>query len=335
MRVSLLSGLLCALLGLSWGQIAPPNLTPVEKLKIPENQETAATADQPQVVSLAGNALFGLKDEKGEITPLLKKMEAEAENPDLIIQVGLAQDSFMRHKDAVNTYTIGVEKFPKDWRFLRYRGQRLISSRRFQEAVRDLEKAREFTKQSYDVAYYLGLAYYLLGDFDKAAGEFGRCEAQMKEPLSPPENLLGLTSCETGRENQAFVVPLQFWRYLSLRRAGKQAEAKAYIETVSPLWTLTSNKAFYDALLYFRGNKNITDMLEGANEATRDYLIRSTGVAAQLFTEGERQRACSIWQRNAMDAKWNHLGVLAAEAEYYVNSKAACALYTGAAPAKK
>jgi tetratricopeptide (TPR) repeat protein len=325
--------LLCffVFVALAAAQLTPPSgLTPIDQLKIPENKETYANADQPQVLNLAGVSLFGLKDDKGEIAAARAQSEKEPDNPRLLIDLGLLQDSYMRHSDAIATYSDGVAKFPKDWRFLRYRGQRWISLRKFANAIEDLEKARAVTKQSYDVAYYLGLAYYLSGEYEKADAEFGRCEAQLKEPLSPPEDLMGMTSCEVGREDRAFLVPLKFWRYLALRRGGKTAEAKAYAEAVSPLWSLRSNKAFYDALLYFRGNKDVLEMLDGANEATRDYLIRSAGVAVQFFTEGERQRACSIWQRNSMDSKWNHLGVIAAEAEYYLTAKAACALYSSA-----
>jgi hypothetical protein len=69
----------------------------------------------------------------------------------------------------------------------------------------------------------------------------------------------------------------------------------------------------------------------GANEGTRDFLLRSSGVATYLFTEGERAKACGIWARNAMDQNWDHLGVLNSESEYWQNSRAACSLY-GAAP---
>ncbi len=310
-----------------FAQLTPPALTPLEKLSIPENKETLANADQPQAVSLSGNSLFGVKDEKGEIAKARAELAKDPTNADAWVQLGLLQDSFLRYRESIDTYSQAVAKFPSDWRFLRYRGQRLLSTRKFDEALKDLEAARSATKQSYDVAYYLGLAYHFTGEFEKAAAEFERCESQMKTPLAPTEDLRGLTSCESAREDQSFIVPLKFWRYLSLRRAGKMDEAKAYIETVSPLWTLTVNKAFYDALLFFRGTKEITEVLAGSNEASREYLTRSTGVAAFLFTEGERQRACSLWQRNAMDAKWNHLGVIAAESEFYRNSKAACALY--------
>ncbi len=329
MRLFLLSLVPLAFAG---AQATPPSLVPLDKLKIPEATETLANADQPQGLNLAGAALFGLKDEKGEIAAARAELEKDAENPEKWIALGRLQDSFLRYREAIDTYSSGLAKFPQDWRFLRYRGQRQISLRQFGAAVRDLEQARSASKKAYEVAYYLGLAYYFSGDFDQAASEFARCEDQMKNPLPVEEDLKGQISCEGAREDQALIVPLQYWRYLALRRAGKIADAKTYAEGVSPLWTLKTNKAFHDATLYFRGTKEISEMMEGANEGTRDYLIRSAGVAAHLFTEGERQRACSLWQRNALDTKWSHLGVIASEAEYYRNAKAACALY--AAPAK-
>lgn len=315
------------LLSASFAQLAPPALTPVEKLKLPDTSEEQKNPDQPQFVSLSGNSLFGLRDEKGEIAAKQKAVEENPNEANAYIALGLMQDSYLRHAEAIQTYTQGAERFPQDWRFLRYRGQRLITARKFEEAIRDLEAAREKTKKSFDVAYYLGLAYYFKGEFEKAAGELGRCESQMKAPLPGEEDLRGLKSCEDAREDQSYQVPLMFWRYLALRRAGQLDQAKAYAEAVSPLWTLSANKAFYEALLYFRGTKDLSDMMEGSNEATRDYLIRSTGVAAHLFVEGERQKACAIWQRNSLDVKWNHLGVIAAESEFYRNSRAACALY--------
>jgi tetratricopeptide (TPR) repeat protein len=309
-------------------QLLPPALKPVEELKIPEvSKEDQLNPDQPQFLSLAGNALFGLKDKDGEIAKKRKEVEENATDPNQWIQLGLLEDSYMRHRDAIKTYSEGLAKFPNDWRFLRYRGQRHISGRQFREAIEDLEAARQKTKKSYEVAYYLGIAYYFSGEFAKAAAEFGRCEAQMAEPVAADEMLYDLPTCEGARESYAYRVALSYWKYLALKRGGEDKAAKAYAESISPLWTLTANKAFYDVLLYFRGTKELAEMMVGANEATRDYLTRSSAVAAFDFAEGERQKACAIWQRNAMDPKWNHLGVIAAEVEYYSLSKAACALY--------
>jgi tetratricopeptide (TPR) repeat protein len=310
-----------------------PQLTPLEKLKVPQSDETPANADQPQAASINGNALFGAKDKDGVIEQARLAVVKTPTDAGLLLNLGRVQDSFLRFQDSVQTYSTGVEKFPLDYRFLRYRGQRNISIRKFPQAITDLEKAAKMVKTSFDASYYLGIAYYLNGDHDKAQAELGRCEAQMRKPLDVQEDLLGSRNCESLREDPNFLVPLQYWRYLALRRAGKAAEAKAYLEAeVSALLTVRASRAFYDVLLFAKGTREINEMLKGANEGSREYLVRASGAATVLFADGERAQACSVWSRVAMDSNWDHLGVINAESELYRNSKAACALYTAAPP---
>ncbi len=310
----------------------PPALVPLEKLNIPKSEETFTDADQPQAGSLNGNALFGVKDKDGRIAAAVAALTKNPSDAELMLALGRTQDGYMRFSESIGTYSDGVEKFPKDFRFLRYRGHRLISVRKFAEAVVDLEKASKLVPNSFDAAYYLGLAYYFSGEHAKAAVELGRCEAQITKPLTGKKDLLGGRSCEALKEDVNWLVPLQYWRYLALRRSGAMAEAKKYLdEQVSGSHTVSSSKPFYESLLFFKGIKEVNEMMAGANEGTRDFLLRSSGVATYLFTEGERSKACGIWARNAMDQNWDHLGVINAESEYWQNSRAACSLY-GAAP---
>ena len=318
-------------------QPPPPSslqMAPIEKLNIPKSEEGVVNADQPQAASLSGNALFGLKDSDKRISTAQEALNKAPNDADLRLNLGRLQDSLLRFSESIDTYTEGVEKFPKDYRFLRLRGQRYLSVRKFELGLADLKKAAKMVPTSFDAAYYLGLAYYFTGDHAQAAAEFWRCEEQMKRPLKEQTNLMGGRSCEGLRDEENGRIPLQYWRYLALRRAGLQAEAKKYLdEQVNPLLTITVTKPFYEALLFFKGVKEINEMMAGANEGSRDFLTRSSGVATFLFTEGERAQACALWARNAMDQNWDHLGVINAESEYWRNSRAACALYgTPAAP---
>ena len=69
-------------------------------------------------------------------------------------------------------------------RLLRFRGHRYISTRRFDLAVADLEKAIALAPSSFDVAYHLGLAHYLRGEFDAAAKVYRSClDATAAGPL--------------------------------------------------------------------------------------------------------------------------------------------------------
>lgn len=300
----------------------------LEKLNIPKSEESVANADQPQAASLSGNALFGLKDKDQRISTAQKALDKAPDDPELRLSLGRLQDSQLRFLESIATYGEGVEKFPGDYRFLRMRGHRYLSVRKFEQGLADLQKAAKLVPNSFDSAYYLGLAYYFNGDHAQAAAEFGRCEDQMKRPLKEQANLMGGRSCEGLREEENVRIPLQYWRYLALRRAGLSAEARKYLdEQVNPLLTITVTKPFYEALLFFKGVKEINEMMAGANEGSRDFLTRSSGVATFLFTEGERAQACGIWARNAMDPNWDHVGVINAESEYWQNSKAACSLY--------
>lgn len=305
-----------------------PQLVPLDKLKTDVQRESSVGAEQPQVASLGGNALFAAKDTEGIVAAARAEATKYPLDPELLLKLGRTQDALLRFRDSTETYANGIEKFPKDYRFYRMRGQRYISTRQFPKAIEDLERVTKQAPASFEGAYYLGLAYYFNGDHEKAAKELARCEAQMKTPPAISGALPGGRSCESMREDGNWLIPLQYWRYLALRRAGLKAEAKKYLDQdVNALMEIKSTGAFYDALLYFKGVKEINEMLAGANEGNRDYLTRASATATYLFTEGERAKGCAIWSRSAMDSNWDHLGVINAESEYYVNSKGACALY--------
>ncbi len=320
-----------AMAGMAQQAAKPPVLVPLEKLSIPKSEESAKDADQPQASSLNGNSLFGFKDNDGRIASAIAVLAKNSNDPNSYLAAGRMQDSLLRFNESIGTYTEAIEKFPADYRFLRYRGHRYLSVRKFREGVEDLEKAVKMVPNSFEASYYLGLAYYFSGEHAKAAAELGRCEDQIKKPLATKKDLLGGRSCEAMKDDVNWLVPLQYWRFLALRRSGDMAGSKKYLdEEVSSKMTITSSTSFYDSLLFFKGVKEVNEMMVGANEGTRDFLLRSSGVATYLFTEGERAKACGIWSRNAMDQNWDHLGVLNSESEYWQNSRAACSLYEAA-----
>ncbi len=311
-----------------FAQQAPPPLVPLDQLNLPKAEEGVTDADQPQAASLNGNALFGVRDKDGRIAAAVTALKAKPDDAELILDLGRIQDSLLRYSESIRVYSDGIEKHPKDYRVHRYRGQRFVSARKFPEAIADLKTATKLAPNSFDAAYYLGLAYYFQGDHQAAAAELSRCEAQTNKPVANPVDLKGARDCSTFSTDPNALTALQYWHYLALRRAGDMAAAKSYVQTqVREELAVTASKPFYDALLFFKGKKELGDLLAGANEGGRDFLTRSTAAATYLFTEGERAQACQIWARNAMDQNWDHLGVINSESEYWRNSRAACALY--------
>jgi len=330
MRLILPLVCVCAL-----AQQQPPPLVPLDKLSIPKAEEGVTDADQPQAASLNGNALFGVKDKEGRIAAAIAELQKDPDNPDLLLALGRTQDSLLRYNESIPVYAEGMQKFPRDFRFPRMRGQRYISIRRFSDAITDLKLAAKLAPNSFDAAYYLGLALYFNGDHSAAAAELARCEGQLTKASPELADLRGGRACNAMATDPNVIVALQYWRYLALRRAGDTQAARDYVTThVKENLNVTASKPFYESLLFFKGVNDIGNLMAGANEGGRDFLTRSTAAATYLFTEGERAQACQIWARNAMDQSWDHLGVINSESEFWRNSRAACALY-GPPPSNK
>ncbi|MCA9736199.1 MAG: tetratricopeptide repeat protein, partial [Gemmatimonadetes bacterium] len=80
-----------------------------------------------------------------------------------------------QYRQAMRLYTRAAELAPEDWRPWRFRGHRHLSVREFDAGIADLERARELAPYNWDVAYHLGLAYFLAGRFSEAADAYMRC----------------------------------------------------------------------------------------------------------------------------------------------------------------
>ncbi|HIB96733.1 MAG TPA: hypothetical protein EYO70_09315, partial [Candidatus Marinimicrobia bacterium] len=63
------------------------------------------------------------------------------ENADNIIWLGRRTAYFGEYHKAIEIFSEGITKFPDDARMYRHRGHRYISTRKFDLAIEDLEKA--------------------------------------------------------------------------------------------------------------------------------------------------------------------------------------------------
>ena len=129
----------------------------------------------------AGAKFFAQNDEKGEIAAARDKHAADPKNIDLLIALGRAEATVWRYRDAIATYTRGIEIAPNDARLYRHRGHRYISIRAFDKARADLQRAAELNANDFDIWYHLALSYYLLGDLSKAEDAYRKCLAVAEE----------------------------------------------------------------------------------------------------------------------------------------------------------
>lgn len=275
---------------------------------------TLLPAQTVEVTLPGGKAFSGQPDPKGEAARA-EKLLAEPTAANLLAAAKIYDDLWWFSK-SIPVYTRGSQLFPADFRFLRFRGHRNLSTRRFREGAADLERARRLAPDSFDVAYHLGLAYYLEGNFKKAAEAYGRCLAAAGKPAvgaALPEGLRGCHELDRQDNSRAAITE---WMYRSLRRAGRHTEAAKLLDGIREGMTVTTNATYYHSLLYYNGLRTEASILPATGAAAGNTFSTSAyGVAVHHLMEGRKARGCELLTAIVAERAWNAFGLIAAEAD--------------------
>lgn len=272
---------------------------------------------------VAAGAAGAIARAPGTQTPAAEKQLADAEaalakNPDsadALIWVGRRQAYLGRYVDAIDTFTRGIERFPADARFYRHRGHRYITTRRFANAVDDFTKAVALTRGKPDeiepdgqpnarniptstlqtnIWYHLGLAHYLMGDFEAAA----RAYAEDLKINPNDDNLVAVTH----------------WAYMTARRRGRHEEAKRLLAPITKDLKVIENTAYHRLLLMYKGEIPEAELMKTV-DAGLDLVTTGYGVGNWHFYNGRVAEARAIWKRIVATDQKAAFGYIAAEAE--------------------
>jgi tetratricopeptide (TPR) repeat protein len=248
----------------------------------------------PEVVSPLGAKFYAQPDEKGVVAEANKKLAADPKNIELIIGLGLAQASVWRYRDAIDTYTRGIQVAPGIAVLYRHRGHRYISTRQFDKAIADLERAAKLNDKDFDIWYHLGLAYYLKGNFGKAVEAYEKC----RQVAEKDDSLIAVSD----------------WLYMSYRRQGKAEEAARVLERITADLKVEENRAYFDRLMFYKGVKKEADVI---NDKMTDLEIATVGygIANWHLYNGDKAKAREQFQRIVSGKYWPAFGFIAAETE--------------------
>lgn len=242
----------------------------------------------------------------------------DTSSADALIWYGRRLAYLGRYPEAMEVFSKGVDQFPKDARFLRHRGHRAITLRCNQKAIIDLTLAAELTQAKSDeiepdgmpnvqniptstlkgnIWYHLGLALYLEKDFQRAGMVY--------------------KSCLKFSTNPDMYMSTAYWLYITLKRDGKDLEAKALLETVEVGLPLIENEEYYEMLLLYKGvlrEDQLLDKLQSSggsqNNATLGYAM---GIYFQL--KNQPDKAKSMFKEVLSGNQWSSFGFIAAEKE--------------------
>lgn len=229
-----------------------------------------------------------------------------------------------RYQDAIQVYTEGLEKFPRNSRLLRHRGHRYVTIRKPELAVADLEMAAQSvrglddvieqdglpnaagvptTTLQFNIWYHLGLAYFLQQEWDLALGAYRQCERVAVLPDA--------------------IVAIRYWLCLTLVRLGtmdRMHEAEALLEDLPAADDLLENGDYLRLLLLFRDGADGTESWKSNDRGAVGSATLGFGMAnySRYFSKTDRDPLpgfVETCRRVVDETGWAAFGHIAAEAE--------------------
>lgn len=310
-----------ALVSLSLGLTACQSEAPAPAASAPAAAPAPAPEPEPEARSVTGKALVPMElSNRAKLEADLKAAEADlAKNPgsaDALIWVGRRQGYLWQYKNAIATFTKGIETFPDDARFYRHRGHRYITVRNFDGAIADFEKAVALVRGKKDeiepdgapnpagvprstlqfnIWYHLGLAYYLKGDYANAKRAYDEC---MKVS-----------------DNDDSITATSDWLWMTLMRMGDKAAAAKVLTRITPKMDILENGSYHRRLLMYKGLEKPEALLDTANADDLTIATQGYGVGNYYVVTGDTAKAKEIFDRVLAGKQWAAFGYIAAEVD--------------------
>jgi len=245
-----------------------------------------------------------------------KKYKADSTNDEHIIWYGRRLGYLGNYKEAINIYTKGINLHPNNARFYRHRAHRYITLRCFDNAITDLKKAVELTRDQVDeiepdgipneknfptstlqtnIYYHLGLAYYLNGDNRLA--------------------LLAWEKCLDISDNDDMKVATINWLNIVLRKMGRQKDADQHLKEVSGDMEIIENHDYYDIVVMYKAGDETT--LKGKTQNQESISNATLGFALGTYYQlkGDKAKAKELFEKVVAGKQWSSFGYIAAETE--------------------
>ena len=255
-----------------------------------------------EVTSLIGKRLFAERDDETISSAKRRSISKGSQAVADYISLSKAEAGRRQYREAVNTASEGLAKFPENADLLLERGHRELGLRDFLAAQKDLERALKVDPDKLDIHYHLGLALYFQGNFAEAATHFGHARDLAKTDDS-------LIDCSN-------------WLYVSLRRAGQEKEAAKALSPITPsVHNTEPHLAFYLRLLrFYQGQVAEREIIPtkptpGDTELELSYNTISYGLGNWHLYNGDTSGALSFFRNVISGEAWNSWGYIGSETE--------------------
>ena len=220
-------------------------------------------------------------------------LDADPKNISKIIDLGVAQSGARQFREAIATFTRGLEIEPNNALLLRWRGHRYLSVREFDRAFADLTRGGGIDSTIYGIWYHLGVVQYVRGDFAAAAASFARAQ-----PIAPDAGeLAGSTD----------------WLWMSLSRAGRHEDAKAMLDRRPDSKPVTN--AYSRRLQLYRGEIGPDAVVTPADTDDVQVATLAYGLGNWYLVRGDTAQARKWFERSVQSGGWPAFGFIVSEVE--------------------
>ncbi|HYC49993.1 MAG TPA: tetratricopeptide repeat protein [Gemmatimonadaceae bacterium] len=254
---------------------------------------SAATLGAQTVQYKAGSVEYRSQADTGPIARATAASNAAPVSVDRLIALGTAQSGARQFREAIATFTRGMDFEPNNAMLYRWRGHRYLSVREFDKAAADFAKGLSLDSANYGIWYHLGVLRFVHGDFAGAADAFARGQA-----IAP---------------NAGELAGSVDWRWMSLMRAGRADEAAALLRARPD--SLQVENAYRQRLRLYRGEIGPEVVITPADTADVQAATLSYGLGNWYLVRGDTTTAKSWFQRAVASGGWPAFGFMAAEAE--------------------
>jgi tetratricopeptide (TPR) repeat protein len=287
-------------------------------------QATVADARKPEARGLDGRLFYppdltedARKRLEGNLNSATVDFVRNPDDAENIIWLGRRLAYLSRYSETIDVLSRGIARHPDDARLLRHRGHRYITTRQFDRAIPDFERAAKLmagkpdegepdgapgrrpspsATLKFNIYYHLGLAHYLKGDFEKALAAYRDC-------------------MKFSTDNDDSLVATSDWLYMTLRRLGRKEEAQKVLEPIKEGMNVLDNAAYYNRLLMYKGLRKPEEVLRSDEQDPLQVATQGYGVGNWYLVNGDQERAKGIFKRVVAGSQWAAFGFIAAEAD--------------------
>lgn len=283
--------------------------------------QKSSTPDLPpgsEAISFSGKPIYVRKPDTAVVRrsdSLLRIVQAKPSlSEDDYVEIGRLLVTENRYRDAIANYTEGISKHPGSFKLYRYRGHRYINLRQLDDAISDLNKARDLMANQPDamelggdgkptattqhqVWYHIGVFHFLKKDYASCAAAFEKALEETKEP----NNIAGASD----------------WLYNAYQRMGEKTKAENVLSPFTLDYPIEDkNYPYFRRLLLFKKLIAPEELIDVAMDPTGmsvQDMTKLYGLANFYAYNGNTEMANDLYKKVLLTDQWLGFAYAAAE----------------------